>query len=305
VGLVTFYASRGAAQGPQQSSESLPEPEPSPEHSAKVTDVRLPSHLMPELYRLQLTPFIVPDNFTIRGRVEIRMKCIKAANNVTLHMADLLVQNDTVSVEQVDSGKSIRITGHTYDKDREFYITKLGESLEPGKVYNIKIDYTAYLKDNLKGFYRSVYKNQVTGQDEYIAVTQFQATDARRAFPCFDEPGIKARYDVSLGRLKTMSSMSNMPIERKGEVMAGTEEYVWDHYQQSVKMSTYLVAFVVSKFDYKETTREDNGVSRLHLFQLLSRCASGSGRSPAPSTRPTTHGTSGRKSSSSLRTIFA
>ena len=225
-----------------------------------MTDVRLPRHLVPVLYTLELVPFIVPDNFTIRGYVQIDMLCRQAADNVTLHVADLLLQNNTVRLEEKTTKKEVPITGHDYDTDREFYIAKLGENLQPGKVYVIKIEYTAYLKDNLKGFYRSVYKDRATGQDEYIAVTQFQATDARRAFPCFDEPGIKAKYSVSLGRLRSMSSISNMPIQEKGVAMEGTEEYVWDRYEQSVKMSTYLVAFVVSKFQFRETTREDNKV---------------------------------------------
>ena len=225
-----------------------------------MTDVRLPRHLVPVLYTLELVPFIVPDNFTIRGHVQIEMLCRQAADNVTLHVADLLLQNNTVRLEEKTTKKEVPITGHDYDTDREFYIAKLGENLQPGKVYVIKIEYTAYLKDNLKGFYRSVYKDRATGQDEYIAVTQFQATDARRAFPCFDEPGIKAKYSVSLGRLRSMSSISNMPIQEKGVAMEGTEEYVWDRYEQSVKMSTYLVAFVVSKFQFRETTREDNKV---------------------------------------------
>ena len=244
----------------QADTEPIPEPEPGSHRKAKVVDVRLPTHLVPELYTLELVPFIVPDNFTIRGHVEIDMVCMLAADNVTLHSADMVINNDTVSLQEKKSGRRIQITGHSYDKDREFYISKLGEDLQPGMQYTIRIEYTAYLKDNLKGFYRSVYKNQATGEDEYIAVTQFQATDARRAFPCFDEPGIKAAYKVSLGRTPDMSSISNMPIESKGEAMAGSQEYVWDRYQQSVKMSTYLVAFVVSKFKFRETTREDNGV---------------------------------------------
>jgi len=249
----------------QAESEPIPEPEPGSHGKPKVRDVRLPTHLVPELYTLELVPFIVPDNFTIRGHVEIAMVCMHAADNVTLHSADMVINNDTVSLQEKKSGRSIQITGHSYDKDREFYISKLGESLQPGMQYTIRIQYTAYLKDNLKGFYRSVYKNQATGEDEYIAVTQFQATDARRAFPCFDEPGIKAAYKVSLGRTQDMSSISNMPIESKGEAMAGTQEYVWDRYRQSVEMSTYLVAFVVSKFKFRETTREDNGVGLLFL----------------------------------------
>ena len=63
---------------------------------------------------------------------------------------------------------------------------------------------------------------------------------------------------MSLGRRKDMSSISNMPIESMGVEMEGTDEYVWDHYQESVKMSTYLLAFVVSKFRFTESTRESN-----------------------------------------------
>ena len=72
----------------------------------------------------------------------------------------------------------------------------LQAALIPGRQYKVRIHYTAYLRDNLKGFYRSVYTDPVTNTTEYVAVTQFQATDARRAFPCFDEPGVKAAYEV-------------------------------------------------------------------------------------------------------------
>ena len=81
--------------------------------------------------------------------------------------------------------------------DREFFIVNVNAGLVAGKAYLLKIHYTAYLRDNLKGFYQSVYKNKITGEDEYLAVTQFQPTDARRAFPCFDEPGMKATFEVT------------------------------------------------------------------------------------------------------------
>ena len=123
------------------------------------------------------------------------MECTESAFNVTLHAADLTIENDTVTVMEKD-GEEIAIFNVDYDLDREFFILNLNAGLLAGKTYVIKIHYTAYLKDNLKGFYRSVYKDRTTGEDEYMAVTQFQPTDARRAFPCFDEPGIKAKYEV-------------------------------------------------------------------------------------------------------------
>lgn len=265
LGLVVFYA--GAGSGNEvQGGVAEPEPEPEPAAKKKVTDVRIPRHLTPEKYSLKLVPFIIPDNFTIKGYVEIDMLCVEAGQNITLHSADIDIQNDTVIVQK-KNGNNLGIQSYSYDKDREFFIVKLGSMLQKGERYQIKIHFTAYLKDNLKGFYRSKYKSLTSGQEEYIAVTQFQATDARRAFPCFDEPQIKAVFEVSLGRIPSMSSISNMPIRSEGEAMPEDNNYVWDHYTESVKMSTYLVAFVVSKFEYRKSETRPNNVT----FNIWSR----------------------------------
>ncbi len=135
--------------------------------SFQVRDVRLPRHLKPELYKIELLPFIIPDNFTIRGRLELTMSChIEVSKNVTLHVADMTLDNDTITLIDMSTGKNIPIVKHSYDLDREFYIAHLGQTLKPGNEYVIKIDYVANLNDNLKGFYRSVYKNLKTKEDE-------------------------------------------------------------------------------------------------------------------------------------------
>ena len=123
---------------------------------AKVKDVRLPGHLEPLHYSLELTPFLVPDNFTIRGQVEMEVLCLLPASNITLHAADLEIENNTVTVSDMSSGEEVSVLGVAYDEAREFFIINTGAEMEKGKKYVIKIKYTAYLKDNLKGFYRYI-----------------------------------------------------------------------------------------------------------------------------------------------------
>lgn len=226
----------------------------------KVTDVRLPLHLIPMKYKVQLVPFIIPDNYTIKGYTEIQMHCEKAASNVTVHIKDLDLDEPSIRLED-DRGQSLKISEHVYDEDREFYIAQLPADLVPGRNYTLKIHFVAKLDASLKGFYRSTYQDK-QGNDVVIATTQFQATDARKAFPCFDEPALKARFEISLGRTRQHSSISNMPIKSDGlgVPMEGTDEYVWDHYEESVPMSTYLLAFVVSDFEYEISAPTGNNV---------------------------------------------
>ena len=74
----------------------------------QVTDVRLPTHLLPEKYKVELVPFLIPDNFTIRGHVEITMTAtVDGATNVTLHVNDMKLENDTISLKEMDSGEQV------------------------------------------------------------------------------------------------------------------------------------------------------------------------------------------------------
>ena len=121
--------------------------------------MRLPLHLTPLKYKVQLIPFIIPDNFTIDGYVSVIMEAKQSGSrNITLHSADMEVDHDTVRVNQVTASgdliAELNVAGHDYDKDREFYITRVDQDLEENNFYQITMRFTAHLNDNLKGFYR-------------------------------------------------------------------------------------------------------------------------------------------------------
>jgi len=228
----------------------------------KDINVRLPTNIKPESYQISLIPFIVPDNFTIYGHEEILLEVLEPSDKITLHINDITIHEKDVTV-LTDDGSMVEIVGHGYDEERQFYIIQLAEAPETAKM-TVSIYFTGILNDELAGFYRSSYTEG--GEKKYIATTQFEATDARRAFPCFDEPAMKAVFQINLGRLSSMSSISNMPIEEEGVFIPGSD-YVWDVYQESLKMSTYLVAFVVSDFVYRKSETLENGVE----FRIWSR----------------------------------
>ena len=174
-----------------------------------VTDVRLPIHVLPESYVIHLTPFIIEGNYSIEGHVAIRVKSNQNSDNITLHIKDIKIYENLVTLTDLTEDKTIEILGHGYDLDREFYVIKA--DIKSDREYAIDISYLAELNDDLAGFYRSSYFDATTNETKVIATSQMEATDARRALPCFDEPQMKAKFQVNLGRLRSMTSISNMP----------------------------------------------------------------------------------------------
>ena len=118
------------------------------------------------------------------------------------------------------------------------------------------MNFTGVLNDKMAGFYRSTYKN-ADGSEGLLATTQLEATDARRAFPCFDEPALKAEFTITLIADKNLTCLSNMDVasetEIKSEVSGTTKKIV--KFNRSPKMSTYLVAFIVGELNYIETDK--------------------------------------------------
>ncbi|KAI4487822.1 hypothetical protein M0802_011782 [Mischocyttarus mexicanus] len=114
-------------------------------------------------------------------------------------------------------------------------------------MYILNIKYTGSLNEQPIGLFRSKYYNEITNVTRWIAVSNFFPDFARRAFPCFDEPSIKAPFRISIGRKVDMRTHSNS-IRIATEKINDLPDHVWDHYEKTPPISTYLIALMVTDF---------------------------------------------------------
>ncbi|KAK8697104.1 hypothetical protein V6N13_113262 [Hibiscus sabdariffa] len=136
------------------------------------------------------------------------------------------------------------------DEEDEILVLDFADTLPLG-VGILAIGFEGTLNDKMNGFYRSLYEHN--GEKKNMAVTQFEPADARRCFPCWDEPACKATFKITLDLPSELVALSNMPIIE--EKVNGPLKTV--SYQESPVMSTYLVAIVVGLFDYVEDHTPD------------------------------------------------
>nr|KAF6296479.1 aminopeptidase puromycin sensitive [Myotis myotis] len=217
---------------------------------------RLPADVSPINYSLCLKPDLL--DFTFEGKLEAAAQVRQATNQIVMNCADI----DIITASYVPEGdEEIHATGFNYQNEDEKVTLSFPSTLQPG-TGTLKIDFVGELNDKMKGFYRSKYTTP-SGEVRYAAVTQFEATDARRAFPCWDEPAIKATFDISLVVPKDRVALSNMNvIDRKP--YPDDENVVEVKFARTPVMSTYLVAFVVGEYDFVETRSKDGVCVRVY-----------------------------------------
>ena len=132
-----------------------------------------------------------------------------------------------------------------------------GEILPKSSTIVLEIHFIGSVNNQMAGFYRSNYKD-TKGKDKVVASTQFEALDARRAFPCVDEPSAKATFVVTMIVPASMECFSNMP-EASKKFFSEEDDLVEISFLPTPKMSTYLLAFCVGEFDFVQAQTE-NGV---------------------------------------------
>jgi aminopeptidase N/puromycin-sensitive aminopeptidase len=204
---------------------------------------RLPSTVRPENYALTLTPDLQTATFS--GVESIDVRVLEPVSAITLNSAEIKFQSVSIKA----AGKEQKATVALDDAKEQATFT-FPEKVPAGKA-TLSIAYTGILNNELRGFYLSK-----TDRRNY-AVTQFEPTDARRAFPSFDEPAFKATFDISLIADAADTAISNSPIESDTPGPAAGKHTL--KFATTPKMSTYLVAFLVG--DFKCTSGEQDGVA--------------------------------------------
>nr|XP_027215499.1 endoplasmic reticulum aminopeptidase 1-like [Penaeus vannamei] len=216
------------------------------------TSVRLPTHVRPLHYDLSLHPNLT--SRYVKGELTIKLTAIEETQQIVIHGHDLNVTSYKLHNKYE---KPIGISKFLeYPAHQQLYL-KLDEILRRGSNYTLRLSYEFTLKEGLEGFYLSSYKT-ANGEKRYIATTHFEPTAARAAFPCFDEPQLKAKFHLSIYREPHQFTLFNMPLQTS--VKAEDSDLILDQFQESVEMSTYLVAFVVCDYDHV-TNKTSNNVS--------------------------------------------
>jgi len=193
-------------------------------------------YVIPINYELEFEPLF--NNFTFNGIEIITVNLQRSADLIILDDAELKIKNC-----HVIQGKKIIAAKPSLNEKNEKLTIKLAKKIK-GKA-KLCIEFTGILNDRLLGFYKSQYKDK-KGKTKYLATTQFEAADARRAFPCWDEPAVKATFDISLLVDKHLDAISNMPITSKKTV----DSKILYKFGRTPIMSTYLLYLGVGEFEY-------------------------------------------------------
>lgn len=200
---------------------------------------RLPSSVVPRHYNLHLKPDLEAETFS--GDVEISVEVSEPVSQIVLNAKEM----DLKSARFVGDGSDVEIGDFAYDEELERVTLDLGGEVGVGW-YTLAIDFDGVLNRKLYGFYISTFTDDA-GVEHKIATTQFESTDARQAFPCFDEPAMKASFEIALTVPNDLFAASNGPII--SEQVSGDGSLRTVKFGTTIKMSTYLVAFIVGPFE--------------------------------------------------------
>lgn len=228
---------------------------------------RLPDSLLPLSYNVTLWPRLKPnsdDVYVFTGHSAVIFTCVKETDLIIIHSNKLNFTSHYghhAKLSALGRATAPAIQKSWLVPKTEFLVLQLRRQLTVGGTYVLHTTFQGELADDLEGFYRSEYFED--GVKKVIATSQMQATYARKSFPCFDEPAMKAVFNVTIIHDRGTVALSNgREIDTVDSLMDGLPVRVTT-FEPTRRMSTYLLAFIVSDFTYIQSTRSNNLLVRI------------------------------------------
>ncbi|KAF4628180.1 hypothetical protein G7Y89_g9972 [Cudoniella acicularis] len=226
----------------------------------------LPDIIKPFNYDISIYNIELGGEFSFQGTVNINSKIAKATKEIVLNTHQLKIHSAEVFLEHTKTQQSVKAIDISYDAPRQRATLSFLDELLVSEKASITIKYQGTINNDMAGFYRSKYKPAVTpaasvpkdGEYHVMFSTQFESCDARRAFPCFDEPNLKATFDFKIELPEDQVALSNMPEKSVTKAKSGFKVVA---FETTPIMSPYLLTWAVGDFEYIEsfTKRKYNG----------------------------------------------
>merc|ERR1712166_219209 len=240
-----------AAPAAEEAAPAAEEAAPAAEESGAVL---LPACVTPSRYDIALdTDF---DAFTFAGDETITVEVSAATKEISVHALQISIQSASYCVE---GGAAVSPELIIFNTKLQTVTFQFEEKLVVGSG-KLQISFSGILNNEMAGYYRSKYTD-MNGDSKFMGTTQFEAIDARRAFPCWDEPARKAVFAITLTVPSAMAAVSNMPELEAGSVSATKRRY---KFADTPIMSTYLVAWCVGEFDFIQDQSSRGVVIRVY-----------------------------------------
>ncbi|ETN58398.1 protease m1 zinc metalloprotease [Anopheles darlingi] len=216
---------------------------------------RLPGTTAPIHYHLSLRTAIHENNRGFSGVVTIQLKVLEATSTITLLNRRLTIQRARLLEDATEA--EIEQPSFVTDQRTEHLTFSISRALAPGEQYKLRIEFTGQLQNNNNmGFFASSYLDN-QGDRHYLASSKFEPTHARSAFPCYDEPTLKATFELELTHSRLYNAVANMPANGDPVPDPDNADYVTTRFVKSQIMSTYLLAFAVSDFTIRTAGQQD------------------------------------------------
>ncbi|XP_006886730.1 PREDICTED: aminopeptidase Q-like [Elephantulus edwardii] len=265
-----------ASSAPRQPEEKPPTSTPEPAREPAVASttstrrppgpwdqLRLPSWLVPLHYELELWPRLQPgdlsaESLSFTGRVNITVRCAVSTTWLLLHSLFLDCEH-----AEVRGPLSLDAENATVDRvpvndvwfmlDTEYMVLELGEALQPGSRYELQLSFSGQVyQDTREGLFLNVYTDQ--GERRALLASQMEPTFARMVFPCFDEPALKATFNITIIHHPSYVVLSNMPTLGQTEKDVNGKKWTVTTFYTTPRMPTYLVAVAICDYDYVNRT---------------------------------------------------